>query len=151
MANVSKINSYVQKWLITNPLILNISNPDNLKIRVSLRYNDSEIIARNVLEVTLDAYGIYKLKLKDIERNLIYKLITNVENPKIDIVVQFYNNNNTLASTDTKTVNIIVTNTIWVKENGTWKKATAYLKDPNTKTWKKGLAWYKNSEGVWNH
>lgn len=151
MANVSKINSYVQKWLITNPLILNISNPDNLKIRVSLRHNDSEIIARNVLEVTLDAYGIYKLKLEDIERNLIYKLITNVENPKIDVVVQFYNSNNTLASTDIKTVNIIITNTIWVKENGTWKKATAYFKDSNTKTWKKGLAWYKNSEGVWNH
>lgn len=151
MANVSKINSYVQKWLITNPLILNISNPNNLKIRVSLRHNDSEIIARNVLEVTLDAYGIYKLKLEDIERNLIYKLITNVENPKIDIVVQFYNSNNTLAATDTKTVNIIITNTIWVKENGTWKKATAYFKDSNTKTWKKGLAWYKNSEGVWNH
>ena len=151
MANVSKINSYVQKWLITNPLILNISNPDNLKIRVSLRHNDSEIIARNVLEVTLDAYGIYKLKLEDIERNLIYKLITNVENPKIDVVVQFYNNNNTLASTDIKTVNIIITNTIWVKENDTWKKATAYFKDSTTKTWKKGLAWYKNSEGVWNH
>lgn len=151
MASISKINSYVQKWLITNPLILNISNPNNLKIRVSLKYNGSEIIARNVLEVTLDAYNIYKLKLKDIERDLIYKLITDIENPKIDVVVQFYSNNNTLATTDTKTINIIITNTIWVNKANTWKKATAYFKDSNTNTWKKGLAWYKDSNNIWKH
>lgn len=147
----SKINAYVQKWLITNPLIINISNPSKLRMRVSLKYNNTEVIARQVAEVVLDEYDVYKLTLTSTERNLIYKLIANTTNPKITLSVQFYNANNTIANTDTKTIDIIVTNTSWVKSNGTWKKAIPFIKTSSSTSWKKGLVWYKDSNGVWKH
>lgn len=147
--NSTKIDSCVQNWLIAHPIILKISNPSNLKLSTVLSYKGAEIISRTVTQVFPDAEGIYKLALTEAEQNLVYKLTAAVPNPKIDIVLRAYDGI-TLTYTDSRTLNIILGNRCWVKENEVWKKAIPYIKLNNTTDWKKGTVWYKNPDNVWS-
>lgn len=146
--NSTKIEACVQNWLIAHPLILKISNPNNLKLSIILSYKEAEIISRTVGQVSPNSEGIYKLELTEAEHDLIYKLTTTVANPKIDVILRAYNGV-TLTYTDSKTINIIAGNICWIKLNDLWKKALVYIR-PNSAGWKKGTTWHKNSEDIWS-
>lgn len=146
MANASTIDKYVQHWLITNPIILKINNPDKAGLRLVLSYKNAEIIIRDINDVIPDINGIYKLTLTDDERSLVYRLTTIVADPTINIILRAYSNN-TLISEDVKTINVITSNIIWTKINGVWKKAKSHIK---LSEWKKGLVWHKDSNNTWS-
>lgn len=146
MANESKIKKYTQHWLISNPLILIIENPNNLKLRVVLSYKGAEIIIRDVQEVIPDSEGIYKLTLTESERNLIHTLTTTIADPKLNVILRAYNNTS-LTYEDTKTLDVITNNLVWTKIDGVWKKAKAHIK---LTAWKKGLVWHKDSNNTWS-
>lgn len=147
--NSTKIDSCIQNWLIAHPIILKISNPSNLKLSIVLNYKGAEIISRTVTQVFPDAEGIYKLALTEAEQNLVYKLTAAVPDPKIDVVLCAYDGI-ALTYTDSRTLNILLGNKYWVKENGIWKKAILYIKLNNTTDWKKGTVWHKDSNNIWN-
>lgn len=147
--NSTKIDSCVQNWLIAHPIILKISNPSNLKLSIVLSYKGAEIISRTVTQVVPDAEGIYKLVLTETEQNLVYKLTANIVKPKLDIVLRAYDGIN-LTYTDSRTLNIILGNRLWVKVDNTWKKAIPYIRPNNTTDWKKGTMWFRNSDNVWS-
>lgn len=149
MANVTKIDKCTQHWLITNPLILKINNLDNLKLRLILNYNSADIVLRDMSQVVLDSDSIYKLVLTESERNLIYKLTANVASPKIKVILRAYKST-TLTYEDTKTIDVIINNINWVKQNNSWKKAHTYAKESNTANWTKGTIWHKNSDDIWS-
>ena len=146
MANESKIKKYTQHWLISNPLILIIENPNNLKLRVILSYKGAEIIIRDVQEVIPDSEGIYKLILTESERNLIHTLTTTIADTKLNVILRAYNNTS-LTYEDTKTLDVITSNLVWTKIDGVWKKAKAHIKLTG---WKKGLVWHKDSNNTWS-
>ena len=147
--NSTRIEACVQNWLIAHPLILKISNPSNLKLSLVVSYKEAEIISRTVGQVTPDSEGIYRLELTEAEHNLIYKLTNAVAEPKIDIIIRAYNNT-TITYTDSKSVNIILSNVCWVKLNNLWKKAIMYIRPNNANGWKRGTTWHKNSEDIWS-
>ena len=147
--NSIKIEACVQNWLIAHPLILKISNPNNLKLSLVVSYKEAEIISRTVGQVVPDSEGIYRLELTEAEHNLLYKLTNTIEEPKIDIILRAYESINLVAS-DSKTVNTIAGNICWVKLNNIWKKAIVFIRPDNAKGWKRGTPWHKNSEDKWS-
>lgn len=146
--NSTKIEACVQNWLIAHPLILKISNPNNLKLNLVVSYKEAEIISRTVGQVVPDSEGIYRLELTKTEHDLIYKLTNSIVDPKVDIILRAYDGIN-LTYTDSKTVNVIAGNICWVKINNLWKKAIVFIRPDNT-SWKRGTTWHKNSDDKWS-
>lgn len=146
--NSTKIEACVQNWLITNPLILKISNPSDLKLNLVISYKEAEIISRTVGQIVLDSEGFYRLELTKAEHDLIYKLTNSIIDPKVDIILRAYDGIN-LTYTDSKTVNVIAGNICWVKINNLWKKAIVFIRPDNT-SWKRGTTWHKNSDDKWS-
>lgn len=146
--NSTKIEACVQNWLIAHPLILKISNPNNLKLNLVVSYKEAEIISRTVGQVVPDSEGIYRLELTKTEHDLIYKLTNSIIDPKVDIILRAYDGIN-LTYTDSKTVNVIAGNICWVKINNLWKKAIVFIR-PNNVSWKRGTTWHKNSDDKWS-
>ena len=146
--NSTKIEACVQNWLIAHPLILKISNPNNLKLNLVISYKEAEIISRTIGQVVPDSEGIYRLELTKTEHDLIYKLTNSIIDPKVDIILRAYDGIN-LTYTDSKTVNVITGNICWVKINNLWKKAIVFIRPGNT-SWKRGTTWHKNSDDKWS-
>lgn len=146
--NSTKIEACVQNWLIAHPLILQISNPNNLKLNLVISYKEAEIISRTIGQVVPDSEGIYRLELTKTEHDLIYKLTNSIVDPKVDIILRAYDGIN-LTYTDSKTVNVIAGNICWVKINNLWKKAIVFIRPDNT-SWKRGTTWHKNSDDKWS-
>ena len=146
--NSTKIEACVQNWLIAHPLILKISNPNDLKLNLVISYKEAEIISRTVGQVVPDSEGIYRLELTKTEHDLIYKLTNSIVDPKVDIILRAYDGIN-LTYTDSKTVNVIAGNICWVKINNLWKKAIVFIRPDNT-SWKRGTTWHKNSDDKWS-
>ena len=146
--DATKIEACVQNWLIAHPLILKISNPNDLKLNLVISYKEAEIISRTVGQVVPNSEGIYRLELTKTEHDLIYKLTNSIAEPKVDIILRAYDGIN-LTYTDSKTVNVIAGNICWVKINNLWKKAIVFIR-PNNASWKRGTTWHKNSDDKWS-
>ena len=120
-------------------LTVTLTNPSSLATTLVGTINSTTIISQSIVA------GSNTITFTDEQLTAIYKEYSNISQPVTMTLTATASN----QSTSTVSVTITFTGdraTVWIKDNGTWKKGIVWVKNNNT--WKKGIAW-KGVNGTW--